>query len=107
MTHPTADSLVSDLGSSFPARLSHILAPIRMGKISKFNFDAYAVIEATPAQSFSLLSLRFSSLTDYSLQSNKTRLSRARFSVLPDRSSQGSPRLSPLHLLFHPPRAWK
>lgn len=26
-------------------------APDRTGKISKFNFDAYAVLEATPSQS--------------------------------------------------------
>jgi len=48
--------------------------PDRTGKISKFNFDAYAVLEASPAQSKSrLYSLPLGSPILLPTQSNKTR----------------------------------
>lgn len=41
---------LSSLSASHSSHVEFISAPDRMGKIAKFNSDAYAVLEATTAQ---------------------------------------------------------
>ena len=78
-----------------------------MGKVTKFNSEAYAILEATPTQSsliihFEELELTFSTFVQF----NKTRFWKARFNgglqeLLRPRNPRNSRQLSPnLHLLL-------